>query len=268
MPIDTLFFNIALYLGIILSLTTVLFFIAQYKKDNSIIDIVYGPLFVTAALAAIIISSTTSLLPIIICGLMGLWALRLGSRLYKKNSGKPEDVRYANWRNEWTKQGKWYFYLRSYLQINVLQGIIIVIVALPFIISLGTTKVSLIAAAIGSFIFFLGLSIETLADRQLDQYLARKSAGIEPAPIMTTGLFTYSRRPNYFGESLVWWGLAIMVLPLPFGWIALLSPLSISYVLIKISGPMIEKIFIEKYGAVYLAYMEKTSYFIPLPPKK
>ncbi len=85
---------------------------------------------------------------------------------------------------------------------------------------------------------------------------------------MTTGLFRYSRRPNYFGETLIWWGLAIMVLPLPFGYLALISPIVITYIVTCVTGPMLEKIFLARNEAEYRAYMETTSYFIPLPPKR
>jgi steroid 5-alpha reductase family enzyme len=108
---------------------------------------------------------------------------------------------------------------------------------------------------------------ETVADLQLDRFIMRKQAGLEAAPLMTKGLFMYSRRPNYFGESLVWWGQAIMVLPLPFGMLGILSPLVITYVVVKVTGPMLERIFLEKYPAEYQAYMRTTNYFLPGRPK-
>jgi len=85
---------------------------------------------------------------------------------------------------------------------------------------------------------------------------------------MTRGLFSLSRRPNYFGETLIWWGLAIMVLPLPLGWIAISSPLLITYIVTKVTGPMLEDSFLEKYPEKYQHYMDTTSYFIPWFKKK
>ena len=120
---------------------------------------------------------------------------------------------------------------------------------------------------VGFVVFCFGLAYETIADIQLDQFIAGKQAGTEPATLMTRGLFSLSRRPNYFGETLIWWGLAIMVLPLPFGYLALISPLVITYIVTKITGPMLEKGFLERYPDEYQTYMDTTSYFIPWFPK-
>ncbi len=260
-------FNISVFSGVLLALVTGVFIFAQLKKDNSVMDIAYGPLFLIASLSTFIIINSTSTVSLYILAAIALWSLRLGWRIYKKNHGIPEDARYAAWRTIWSAKGRLYFLLRSYLQINILQGMIIVVVSLPFIISLGAGVVHEAFLYVGLLVFLLGLTIESTADYQLDQFIARKKAGTESNNLMVTGLFRYSRRPNYFGETLIWWGLAIIVLPLPYGPLALLSPLLITYIVTKVTGPMLEKIFIEKYGEEYRTYMKKTSYFFPLPPR-
>lgn len=239
------------------------------RRDNSIMDIAYGPTFAIATFGTVLATDAIGTYPLIVASLISLWATRLGLRILKKNWGKAEDARYAAWRAAWMERGLVYFISRSYAQVFLLQGIIISIVALPAVIALSfpLPTVSIISL-IGIAIFFAGLITETTADWQLDAFIARKKAGTEPATFMNKGLFRFSRRPNYFGESLIWWGLAITVLTLPFGFVALLSPLLITYIVTKITGPMLEKIFIEKYGAEYQAYMKLTSYFIPLPPKR
>jgi steroid 5-alpha reductase family enzyme len=121
---------------------------------------------------------------------------------------------------------------------------------------------------LGALVSLFGLTYETIADMQLDRYIARKKAGTETSVLMTQGLFEYCRRPNYFGESLVWWGQAIMVLSLPFGWLGLLSPIVITYVVIKLTGPLLENQFLKKYPEEYQHYMDTTNYFIPGPKKK
>jgi steroid 5-alpha reductase family enzyme len=266
---EVLIVNSGIYGCLVLITVSLLFVVMQLRHDNSLIDIAYGPTFFIAALLSLVLTDTYRVLPVVIATALGIWALRLSLRIGKKNWNKPEDIRYANWRREWLQKGEVYFIFRSLLQINLLQGIIIVLVALPFIIALAyQTPLSLPFLFLGAAVFLLGLSIETLADWQLDTYLKKKKAGTETTPILTTGLFKYSRRPNYFGETLIWWGLAIMVLPLPFGYLALISPLLITYIVTKITGPMLEAIFLEKYGDTYRAYMQKTSYFFPLPPKR
>jgi steroid 5-alpha reductase family enzyme len=161
---------------------------------------------------------------------------------------------------------------RSLIQINLLQAFIILLVSLPLIISLtdktvAPTSLTSVSTIVGLLVFVIGLSIETLADSQIDKFVKQKKQGQEEAKFLTTGLFRFSRRPNYFGETLVWLGLAIIVLPLPYGYFALLSPLLITLIMTQITGPMLEKIFLAKYGPSYEYYMKNTSYFIPLLPK-
>ncbi len=260
--------TVGIFASLLLGLVTLVFMVAVIKKDNSIMDIAYGPLFFASGLGTLLYLKPDGFLPYLILGLTFLWATRLGLRIFRKNHGQPEDIRYTNWRTEWNKQGYTYFLIRSYLQINLLQGFIIFLVSLPFLLCAAnpSTEVSL-ATYVGCIVFFFGLLYESIADWQLDRFIARKKAGTEPAPIMKTGLFHFSRRPNYFGETLIWWGLALIALPSPLGFLALLSPLTITFIVTKVTGPMLEKVFLEKYGTIYEDYMRETSYFFPLPPK-
>ncbi len=266
---DIIFVNIGITAFIILITVSIAFIVSYIFKDNGLMDIFYGPTFFAAAFFAQTTTDISGLLPTIITICIGLWAARLSARIFLKNIGHKEDARYAKWREEWNKRGRLYFILRSYTQVNLLQGLVILGVLMPFIIAFTNPgEISIIFLILGLFVFALGLGIEATADWQLDKFIARKKAGTETATLMTTGLFAYSRRPNYFGETLIWWGLAIMVAPLPFGWLAFLSPLLITYIVTKVTGPMLEDQFLERYGDTYRDYMRKTSYFIPLPPKK
>jgi len=250
--------------GLLLIYSIIVFIIARLLHDNSVMDIAYGPAFFISTFGAAYLTHTTNLLPAVLIGCIGAWAVRLSSRIFRKNYGKPEDARYAKWREQWMKKGRGYFLIRSYLQVNLLQIIIIFIVATPAILALANPaaydSTCLLA---GLVVFVFGLTYETIADWQLDRFIAGKKAGTEDATLMTRGLFSLSRRPNYFGETLIWWGLAIMVLPLPFGWIAIISPLLITYIVTKVTGPMLENAFLEKYPEQYQHYIDTTSYFIP-----
>lgn len=265
---ETLFFNITVFGSILLLIVSLIFIIAQIKRDNSIMDIAYGPIFLVSGLASAFYNNSFSILTTIILILTAIWASRLSLRIWLKNHGRGEDIRYANWRREWMKKGLLYFYLRSYLQINLLQGFIILLISLPFIISISFSEtLNYTFLALGLIIFTVGFVIETIADYQVDQFLAEKRAGTNKDNLLTSGLFRFSRRPNYFGETLVWWGMAIMVLPLPFGFLGLTSPLLITYIVTLVTGPMLEKIFLEKYPIEYAAYIKSTNYFIPGFPK-
>lgn len=244
--------------------TTGVFFLAQLLRDNSIMDIAYGPAFFISMLGASILTFNINFLPAVVTSCIALWATRLSIRIGRKNIGSPEDARYAKWRQQWLQSGQLYFLLRSYLQINLLQGVIILLVLTPGIIALsypGSLSISFFSVGLAVYLF--GLVYESVADWQLDHFLASKKAGTELDTIMKKGLFKYSRRPNYFGETLIWWGLAIMTLPLPFGFLGLISPLLITFIVTKVTGPMLEDAFMERYPAEYGAYRQTTNYFIP-----
>lgn len=268
--LETLLVHTLVFAVILLILVTIVFGIAQIKRDNSIMDIAFGPLFFLTALGTLFYTSGVSAPAFLIAGLTGLWSTRLALRIYGKNKGRAEDARYATWRVAWMKKGRAYFMGRSYVQINLLQGLIILIVSMPFIIATASTEISynIFFVSLGLFVYTLGLAYESLADYQLDVFLRNKKGGLISEPIIKTGLFRFSRRPNYFGETLIWWGLAIIVLPLPLGFLGIMSPLLITYIVTKVTGPMLENIFLEKYPAEYQAYINTTNYFIPGPPKK
>jgi steroid 5-alpha reductase family enzyme len=231
-------------------------------------DIAYGPVYLIATVATAHLTGAFGLLPTLASTLVALWSVRLCLRIFHKNYSQPEDARYAAWRAAWQEKGQLYFIFRSYLQVFVLQGAIITFVSLPIVLAIANPfSYNLWFIVFGCVIWLIGFSIETVADWQLDNFIARKKSGEETASLMTTGLFKYSRRPNYFGETLIWWGLAIMTLPFTFGYIGIISPLLITYIVTKVTGPMLENMFLKKYGAEYRAYQKKTSYFIPLPSK-
>jgi steroid 5-alpha reductase family enzyme len=259
--------TLGVFSTIIVVYVTIVFMIAQIRQDNSVMDIFYGPAFAVGMWATMFLTNQLHVVSVLVAGLLTLWAARLSIRIARKNWGKAEDERYAAWRRDWTARGKIYFIVRSYLQINLLQGVIIVLVSTPLILII-TFGYGLFMPLfyLGCAIFFLGLGIEATADAQLDRFIRGKIAGTETATLMTQGLFHYSRRPNYFGESLIWWGFAVIASSTPLGALAIISPLLITYILTKVTGPMLEAIFLKKYPEEYRAYMERTSYFFPLPP--
>ena len=268
MPFTILIVNISIAAIFLIIYSAGIFIISRFLRDNSVMDIAYGPAFLFAAAGTLVYTESYALLPAIVTSCIAAWAIRLSSRIFRKNLGKPEDARYAKWRAAWLKKGIVYFWIRSYLQVNLLQVAIILLVALSALIAISyPSAYNPLFLAAGFLVFVFGLTYETIADLQLDRFISGKKAGTETANLMTRGLFKYSRRPNYFGETVVWWGLAIMVLPLPFGWLGLISPLLITYIVTKVTGPMLEDSFLEKYPQEYQAYIDSTNYLIPGRPK-
>ncbi len=270
-----LMLTIALYilsLIIILSYTTFIFFLAQYKKDNSIIDIAYGIGFiVTAYLLIELFPGTLTVSPhtYILFFLIALWGTRLSTRIYLKNRNKGEDFRYATWRKAWNRKGNLYYLARSYLQIFILQGFVISIVLLPFTISLSRHLTVTSGILFGLALWVIGFLFESIGDRQLDRFIKNKAH--HKGLIMKTGLWKYTRHPNYFGEATMWFGIASIAYVATGSLFVFLSPLLITYLLLYVSGvPMLEKRWDEDPVArdEWLAYKQKTSMFFPLPPKK
>jgi steroid 5-alpha reductase family enzyme len=118
--------------------------------------------------------------------------------------------------------------------------------------------------ALGVTVWLVGFLFETIGDYQLDSFFKNPS---NKGKILNTGLWRFSRHPNYFGEVVQWWGIFIIALVVPQGWLGIIGPLTITILIIKISGiPLLEKAMSQNPN--YQMYKEKTSVFIPLPPRK
>lgn len=253
---------VALLLG---ALLLMVFGLALFLENNSIIDIAYGPLFVIALSSLAFFWQHWSDRQWLLILLITLWGLRLGLRILRKNWRKPEDFRYRAWREAWTKRGMLYFFFRSLTQIYLLQGTVVLIVLTPALIAFSQTQVSLMwLNYLGVGLWCLGFFFETVGDWQLDRFIRNPT---HQGNIMTTGLWRYTRHPNYFGEATMWWGIFLLVLGLPFWPLAIVSPLLITFLLLKVSGiPMLEARFAGRPD--WEAYKAKTNAFLPWFSKK
>lgn len=249
------------------------FLVSLKEKNNGIADIAYGGGFVLVAWTSFWLSGGTSVAGLIVSSLATLWAGRLSLRIYMRNRHKPEDFRYKKWRDEWGST----FVVRSFLQVYMLQGLVIYLVSLPLSLTNIYGAPILLGSDYGWFLlvgvslWLLGFMFETLGDYQLDQFLADPQI---KGAIMDRGLWRYTRHPNYFGESLMWWALALCAtsslllegLPL-LAAAVFVSPLLITYLLLFVSGvPMLEARF--SGNPAWESYKARTSVFVPLPPKK
>ncbi len=237
------------------------FIVATILKNNSIVDFGWGLGFVLTNFYLLVIngSNTPEIWLITLC--ITLWGGRLFWHIFKRNWGKPEDFRYAAWRKEW---GKWVI-LRSFFQIFVLQGLIMFMILLPVVslYQIEIVKMNL-ATGLGLSVWLIGYYFEVVGDYQLDQF---KKDSNNKGKIITTGLWRYTRHPNYFGEASMWWGIFIMGLSYGNKIWTIVSPLGITLLLLFVSGvPMLEKSLKKREG--YEKYVKETSIFFPLPPKK
>lgn len=251
----------ALTFAVIGAFVNGLFILSLVFKRNDIADVAWGTgIFIVALIHYL--SGGQSKLSLLLTVLAGLWGIRLTVRIFLRNRKKPEDFRYKKWRDEW---GRW-FYVRSYFQVYLLQGLLMVVIGYPFIhASVFAESYSFTTLTyLGLAIWSVGYFFEVVGDWQLDRFIRSKPA---PGEILTSGLWKYSRHPNYFGEVTMWWGIWLMVSALPFGYLALVSPLMITFLILKVSGiPMLEKAFAN--NPAFQEYKKRTSAFFPLPPKK
>ncbi len=245
---------------IIAGYMTIWFLAALLLKDNGIVDVAWGLGFCLVAVFVFVKTNYAILSPSGILMLMILlWGIRLSAHIGYRNKGRAEDFRYQNFRKKWGKHQL----LGAFLQVFVLQGFIMWWVLMPIYLAAGSDSFSQswhwIIHLAGGLVFLSGFLFEAIGDYQL---LAFKAKPEHAGKMMTTGLWKYTRHPNYFGESVVWWGIALYVLPLPMGWLGLIAPLLMTFLLTRVSGvPMLEEKY--KSNPEFKAYAEKTPPFFP-----
>ena len=234
-----------------------MFIIGLIARDNSLVDIAYGPAFIVACWGAWFLSgSTPHFRPLLLLSLLLLWGLRLGLHIGLRHRGRGEDFRYRNFRKAWGDTIIW----RSFLQIYMLQGAVVLVVATPILLSIKAPGGGLAWSDIlGLLLFTIGFLFEAISDWQLRVF---KQGGANKGKIITHGLWRYSRHPNYFGEATLWWGIFFLGLASPLGLYGVISPLTIAFLLLKVSGiPMLEAKYAD--NPEFAAYKAKTNSFFP-----
>jgi len=247
--------------GVILVYMTGWFLLAQLKGRNDIADIAWGLGFIVAAGVSLLVAGLYTPRGMLISALVLVWGVRLAVHIHARNRGRGEDRRYRQWREEW---GRW-FVVRSFFQVFMLQGLLLVMVAVPVIYANGSASVPFgLLDLAGMLVWLTGFGFEAIGDWQLLRFLRDPA---QKGQLMTTGLWRYTRHPNYFGEVTLWWGVWLIVLSVPGGWLTVIGPLTITLLILKVSGiPMLEKGYEGR--ADFADYKRRTSAFFPLPPRR
>lgn len=242
-----------------LLIVSVLFVISLWIKKADIIDIYWGPAFLLSSLIILFLNKSYSLPITVIVFVLGLWSIRLGSHLYSRNIGQSEDIRYTKIRSKYGNLG---LFMINY----VVQATLIPIISLPIIIVVVSNLNELNFVSYAAIMVALsGIVIEALADSQLKEFKRHES---NKNKVMNLGLWNYSRHPNYFGNSIMWWGIGVYCFSISFNFIALISPVAMTYLLIKVSGVSMLENQIKHTKDGYEEYIKTTSAFIILPKKK
>lgn len=235
-------------------------------KRDDIADALWGANFMLLAVASYFIADVerNAVNPALIITVMVLlWGARLtisiGRRFIR---AKTEDPRYQTMRSKWSGNKT----LKSFVRIFVLQSLLAYIIVLPVMLfNLSDTHTNYsVVFFIGMIIWAYGFLVETVADRQLRHFLADSQ---NKGKILMSGLWKYSRHPNYFGELTQWWALGVIACSVPFGWIGLLGPLALTVLITKVSGvPLAEVRHAEKPG--WAAYKARTNVLVLGPVKR
>ncbi len=248
-----------LVLGTVLFVYMNIWFAVSVKfKRNDVADIAWGLGFVLMAWTALLLYGY-SFNARLATGLITIWGIRLAWHIGRRNIGKPEDRRYAEWRKTWK-----HFILRSYFQVFMLQGVLLFLIVSPalFISLSGMHRFGFIDI-IGLLVWTVGFFFESVGDHQLKTFLKDPA---NKGKILQEGLWTYTRHPNYFGEVMQWWGIFLLAVTLPGGWMTIIGPVTITLFILFVSGvPMLEKKYEGR--ADWEAYKNKTSVFIPMAPR-
>ncbi len=233
----------------------IFFLIGTIIKNNSIVDIGWGFGFVVTAWGLMILSANITITKILVNVLVSLWGLRLFYHILRRNVFAKEDFRYQKWREEWGK----YVIPRAFLQVYMLQGFFMFVVGLAVNYANVNTLTWSWWSLIGVLVFLIGYLFEVFGDRQLRKHVNDKS---KKGTLIQTGLWKYTRHPNYFGEAVLWWGIWLVVAVSGGPWYLVIAPIAITLLLRFVSGvPLLEKRMSKYQG--WEEYAKNTSAFIP-----
>lgn len=243
-------------------LMTLLWVFSVIRRDASIVDPWWSMGFLLVAANTAARTGLTAGKALLLV-LVGLWAVRLWLHLLLRSRGRPEDPRYAGFRQRFGPARYWWV---SFFQVFLLQGCLLLLISAPLQLAAAAAVPDPVTLAdlVGLAAFTVGLAIEAVADRQLQAFRNDPS---KKGKVLDTGLWGWSRHPNYFGEALLWWGLWACSLDQPFGWATVLSPLLLTFLLLRVSGVTMLDAHMRATRPGYDAYLKRTPGFIPRRPR-
>ncbi len=247
---------------IIMIYMTIIWCVSLRMKNSGIVDIFWGPGFALAAWAYFVLSPDGFIIrKLLISILVTIWGLRLGWHIGRRNLGHAEDYRYAAWR---TSNGtKWWWV--SYFKVFVLQGVLLWIISTPLLLAQHASEPATLTVldVFGLALWLIGFTFEALGDWQLKRFKANTS---NKGKVMRSGLWRYTRHPNYFGDASLWWGYFFIALSVPNGWVSIFAPILMTVLLMRVSGVAMLEQNLKKTKQEYADYIDSTNSFFPGPP--
>jgi len=236
--------------------------VSLVKRDASVADVFWGLGFVLIALVCCARGAGPPARKILVTGLVALWGLRLSAYLLWRSWAADEDYRYRAMRNRYGSRFPWV----SLWLVFGLQAALMWVVSLPVQVAQASPLPARLGPldAAGAILWMVGVGFEAVGDWQLARF---KADPANRGQVMDSGLWAYTRHPNYFGDTLVWWGLFAIALATPSGAWTVVGPVVMTYLLMRLSGvPLLERRLVKTRPA-YTDYVRRTSAFVPWPPR-
>jgi steroid 5-alpha reductase family enzyme len=243
----------------ILVLAFATWIVSVIRKDVSIVDSIWSLMFLSAAAVYASAAPDYGLRSQLILALLLLWAVRLASHLTWRNWGEPEDRRYQAIRAKYQP----HFAIKSLGIIFGFQAVLAWIISLPLLPALSHSNSFSPWDGLAFALWLTGILFESVADWQLARFKANPA---NKGKVMDRGLWRYTRHPNYFGECLIWWGFFVFAVSAG-AWWSVISPLLITWLLLKFSGVVMLEQSISERRPAYRDYIARTNAFIPGKPK-
>lgn len=243
-----------------ISAGVLLWLVSLRLRDTSIIAIFWGPgIAGVVDIVAFMVPASGARASAALF-LVNIWAIRLAAHLYARHQG--EDHRYAAMRRQFGTRWRWW----SLVQVFLLQAILIWFIPAPLVAAVlfGHRPVGWLDY-LGIGVAAAGLIFEALADFQLSAFRADPT---NKNKVLDRGLWGWSRHPNYFGETAMWWGYFLIGFAASHMWWLILAPLLLTFLLLQVSGVVLLEDGIEKRRPGYAAYRQRVSTFLPWPPGK
>lgn len=264
----SLFAALGLNFGLLVAIMLILWVISIRIRDVSFIDAFWAYGMAIMASASFMQTENPGSLAYIIWALTALWGVRLGTHLFLRWRKEGVDPRYKKIMGRAMEKQGMSFAKAALLKAWAMQIPLLFIVCLPaqLGILLSGADAAGPVAVIGALIALIGIAFETIGDMQLKAF---RSNPANQGKVLDSGLWKYTRHPNYFGDFCAWWGIWLVASQAGWPvWIAVVGPLFLSFTLMKWSGaPLLEK-SLKKNRPDYVDYIERTSGFFPMPPKK
>ena len=249
-------------LGVMIGASTLLWTWSLGRRDASVADIWWGPGFALLAWLYVALLPPLTSRPILIALLLTIWGVRLGAHIHRRHRGKGEDPRYEAMR---AARGS-SFWWRSLFLVFWLQATLLWFVALPVwaaarAVGPGHGTITDVA---GLMLFTTGFAFEAIGDAQLTRFRANP---VNRGRVLDTGLWRYTRHPNYFGDAVLWWGVYLIAASVPHAWLTLLSPVLMTVLLVRVSGVALLEASLKTRKPAYADYVTRTSAFVPWFPR-